>query len=396
MKALAKLIVAVMAVWTAVGTAVAQEPASDPWALSAGVNAQYTDNRDGVDKNKESNLDITGEVRGDLRWRDGDRTRLDLFLAPSVKWHSDPRSTEEGNPQNDEELFGSAGFALKHMPVPRVGIDLADTVTYTDDPEITSGGANVRQSANHWLNSARAGVSAEVTQKVGVNVTGESLIKRYDKQAVADEQDEDTVKGNAYLKYLMGSGVNVFGMVGVSDFSNESQVRDRGSQVMTYGVGAEKIFSPDVIGKVVAGYQTAEFDDDAVDSQDTAYGSAEATLRAASPTRVRLGATYGFFAPNVSPYSVQKLASFWGAVDHDITGRLMVTLQGQYSDSDYDEEGPDLPGGSDKLGAVSLRGKYMMDRVWSVTAGYSYENWDSDVRESFDRNTVDVGVKAAF
>lgn len=377
-------------------TVVAQEPASDPWAVSAGVNAQYTDNRDGVDGEKESNLDLTGEVRGDLRWRDGDRTRLNLFLAPSVKWHSNPRTTEEGNPQNDEELFGSLGFDLKHAVIPRVGIDLSDTLTYTDDPEVTVGGASVRQSANHWMNSAKAGVGAEVTPKVGTYVSGKSVIKRYDEEEVANEQDEDILEAEAYLKYLMGSGVNVFGMIGLSDFSNESQLRERGSQVATYGVGAEKIFSPDFTGKVVGGYQTAEYDDGELDSLDSMHGSAEVTLRAASPTRVRLGGLYGFYAPYVRPYSVQKLSSFWGAVDHDVTGRLTVTLKGQVSDGDYEEESAELPGGSDQMGTVSLRGKFQMDRIWALSAGYTYETWDSDVRESFERNVVDVGVGATF
>lgn len=374
----------------------AEEPASDPWAISAGVNAQYTDNRDGVDGEKESNLDLTGDLRGDLRWRDGNRTRLKLFLAPSVKWHSNPRSTEEGNPQNEEELYGSFGFDLKHSVTPRVGIDLSDTLTYTDDPEVTVGGASVRQSANHWMNSAKAGIGAEVTPKVGAYLTGKSLLKRYDEEEVANEQDEDMLEAEAYLKYLMGSGVNVFGMIGFSDFSNESQSAERGSQLMTYALGAEKIFSPDFTGKVLGGYQTAEYADDQFDSLDTMYGLAEVTLRAASPTRLRLGGMYGFYAPYVRPYSVQKLTSFWGAVDHDVTGRLMVTLKGQLSDGDYEEESEDLPGGSDQMGSISVRGKFQMDRIWSLSAGYAYETWDSDIRESFARNAVDVGVGAAF
>ncbi len=375
---------------------IAQERASDPWSISTGVGVQYTDNRDGVANDKESNFDVNGEVRGDLRWRDGERTLLNLFLAPSVKWHSNPRSTEEGNPQNDQELYGVAGVDFKHMVTPRVNVDMADTVTYTDDPDITVGGTSVRQSANYWLNAAKVGLTTEVVPKVGTYVMGESVIKRYTEGDVADEQDEDTLKGEAYLKYLMGAGVNLFGMVGITDFSNESKVRERGFLVMTYALGAEKVFSPDLTGKVMGGYQTAEYDESDMDSQDTVYGSAEVTLRAASPTRIRLGTMYGFFAPYVRPYSVQKLTSVWGAVDHDVTARLTVTLQGQYSDGDYDEEGEDLPGGSDTLGTGTLRGNFKVNRMWSLTGAYTYENWDSDVRESFDRNTVDLGVKATF
>ncbi len=389
------VIVAMGAVVTS-SVAFAQDPASDPWAFSAGAGVQFTDNRDGTKVNKESNADITADVRGDLRWRDGDRTLLNLFLSPGVKWHSNPRSTEEGNPQNDQELYGSLGVDLKQMVTRRVNVDLSDVVMYTDDPDITVGGASVRQSANYWLNTTRAGVTAELTPKVGTYVVGESVVKRFDEQVVADEQDEDVLKGDVYLKYLMGSGVNVFGVFGVSDFSNESKVRSRGSQVMTYAAGAERMFSPDFTGKVMGGYQTATYDAADLESVDSAYGSADITLRAASPTRVRLGALYGFFAPYVRPYSIQQLTSFWGAVDHDVSARLTLTLQGQFSNGDYDNEGAELPGGSDKLESVSVRGSFKMDRIWSLTGGYTYENWDSDVRESLDRNTCDVGVRASF
>lgn len=374
----------------------AQDPGDDPWGFSVGVGATYTDNRDGTEGSKKSNLDMSGDVRGDLRWRDGERTILNLFLAPSVKWHSNPRSTSEGNPQNDEELYGALGFDLKHMATQRFQVDLSDTLTYTDDPDITVGGASVRQNANHWLNSARLGLGAEVMPKVGVSVAGQSILKRYDDEAVADEQDEDILKGDAYLKYLMGSGVRVFGMVGVEDFSSESLTRDRGSKVMTYALGAEKVFSPDFTGKVAGGYQTADYSEESLDSLDSSYGAAEVTLRASSPTRIRMGAMYGFFAPSVRPYAVQKLTSGWGAVEHDVTGRFTAALKGQFSDGEYEDEGADTPGGDEQLVVASLRGTFRMDRVWSLNGGYTYETWDSDVRESFDRNSIDLGVRASF
>jgi hypothetical protein len=386
----------IMALLMSVTGVFAQDLVNDPWFFSAGVGVQANDNRDGTKDDKESNIDIIADLRGDLRLQDGERTIFNLFLAPSVKWHSDPRTVEDGDPRNDRELYGAVGVDLRHMVTPRVNIDLADTATYTDDPDITTGGTSVRQNANYLLNSARMGVRAEVAPKVGVGLTGESIIKRYDEDVVAQEQDEDIMKADAQLQYLMGAGVNVFGLIGVSDFNNESTVRDRGSFVMTYALGAEKVFSPDFTGKVMGGYQTAEYNEDDLESLDSPYGSAEVTLRAASPTRIRLGGLYGFYAPYVQPYSVQTLMSGWAAVDHDVTSRLMVTLQGQYSDGNYDEEGEALPGGSDKLATATLRGNFKLDRVWAITGGYTYENWDSEVRESFDRNLVDLGVKASF
>jgi hypothetical protein len=89
------------------------------------------------------------------------------------------------------------------------------------------------------------------------------------------------------------------------------------------------------------------------------------------------------------------LTSVSGAIDHDVlSDRLTLSLRGQYSEGDYADEGADLPGGLDKLTSVGISGRYWVSRNWAVQAGYTHENWDSDLRESFDRNLVDVGVTA--
>lgn len=380
------------------GRALAQDKAADPWSVSATLSSQFSDNRDGTDSNKESNVDVSLTPRADLRWRDGERSLLDLFVMPSVKWHSNPREDSTGSGQNDTELFGSAGIDLMHHITPRVGVKVGDVLSYTDDPEITQGGATLRQNSSHWMNDAHAGVDVGLTEKVGASLTGSALTKRHTEEIVADNQDEDTYKGEADLKYMTGAGYTVFGLVGLTDFSAEwsgVDARDRGSQVMSYGLGVERVFSPDVVGKVIGGYQMVEFSDDAIDSSDTVNGSAAMTFRAASPTRFNIGGSYGYFSPNVRPYAIQTLTAVSGSIDHDVLAeRLTVTLRGQYSEGDYDSEGTDLPSGKDKLTSVGFGAKYWLNRNWSINAGYTYENWDSDLRESFDRNLVDVGVTA--
>lgn len=399
MNVFAKLMmVAVVGALFVGGRALAQTDATDPWGLSATLNSQFSDNRDGVENNKENNVDVSLTPRADLRWRDGDRSLVDLYLMPSIKWHSNPREEESGSPQNDAELFGAVGVEGAHRFTPRVGVKAGDALSYNDDPEISQSGATIRQSASHWLNNAHAGVDVELSEKVGASLMGSSLMKRYTDDAVADNQDEDTYQAEADLKYLMGSGYSVFGLIGYSDFNAElsgADARNRGSQVISYGVGLERVFSPDVIGKISGGYQMVEYDDDAVDSTDTVNGNAEMTFRAASPTRFRVAGAYGYFSPNVRPYSIQTLTSVSGAIDHDVlSDRLTLSLRGQYSEGDYADEGANLPGGLDKLTSVGISGRYWVSRNWAVQAGYTHENWDSDLRESFDRNLVDVGVTA--
>ncbi len=225
------VLVTVMVFGTLVG---AEEGAGRPWAAALTVGATATDNRDGLDQDKESNVDVSVEPRVDYFLR-SDQGALNLFLAPALKWHSNPRSQEEGDPQNDVELFGRVGVDVTHRPTRRMGIKLGDTLTYTDDPEITEGGASVRQSASHLLNVGYGQVGLEVTPKVAALINGQVTTKRYEEDAVADYEDEDTLSGDLAVKYLMGSGFNVLAFAGYADFENKSPDWDRGSQLASVG-----------------------------------------------------------------------------------------------------------------------------------------------------------------
>lgn len=366
-----------------------------PLLLSVRTGGQFSDNRDGV-KSKTSNLDLFVEPRADYLFQDGERTKLDLALLPSLKWHSNPREISEGAAQNDTELFGTAMLSLMHQLNRRLQFNVSDAITYNDDPEISNGGGNVRRSDNHILNNAHAGLDAGMTEKVYAGATADYVLKRYSDSQVANEEDEDILGGQAYMKYMMGSGYALLGMLNASDFRNKTTTdHQRGSKVFGGGAGLEKVFSPDMTGKVTAGYQHGEYDDSAYEDIDTPNGAAELTMRAASATRFRVGGSYGLYAPYVRPYSIQTLTAINGAVDHDVLpGRLTATLRGQYGRGHYKSEGVDNPGGNDDMFAVGLGATYRINRTWSCDIGYTYENWDSDVRESFDRNLVDFSVKA--
>ena len=366
-----------------------------PWLLSTRVGGEFTDNRDGL-KTKTENLDMFIEPRADFRFRDGERTVLDLAVLPMLKWHSNPRkASESASAQNDTELFGTAAVELMHQLTPRVQLNFSDALTYNDDPEVSNGGANVRRSDNHIWNVAQAGVDVGLTETVYAGASGNYSLKRYSDSIVAKEEDEDIVSGQGYLKYKMGSGYNVLGLASVSDFKNDSATHKRGSQVYGGGAGLEKIFSPDMTGKITAGYQHGEYDDPSLKSIDTPNGTAELTLRAASATRFRVGGSYGLYAPYVRPYSIQTLTAVTGAIDHDVLpNRMTLTLSGQYGRGEYKSEGADFPGGNDDLLSLGLNTNYRVNRTWSVDAGYTFENWDSDVRESFNRSLVSFCVKA--
>lgn len=368
-------------------------PTDGPWLFSARVGSEFSDNRDGLDNNKENNIDVYVEPRVDFRFRDGDRTTLDLGVLPMVKWHSNPRSENEPAPQNDTELYGTALMELYHQLTPRLLLSLGDAITYNDDPEISNGGGNVRFSNNHIWNNAHGELNYLATEKLSTGIGASYSLKRYTESVVAQNEDEDIFQGNLNGKYSMGSGYKLIGVLGASQFQNESVDTPRGSSVVSAGAGLEKTFSPDFIGKVLAGYQHAEYEDDSLDVIDTPNGSVELTMRAASETRFRVGGSYGFYAPYVRPYSIQTLTAVNAGVDHDILSqRLTVSLNAQYGNGSYDAEAG-APGGDDTMIMVGARADYRLNRNWSINGGYTFEGWDSDVRESFNRNLIDLNVK---
>lgn len=372
-----------------------QDDLSKPWELSLRAGATATDNRDGLSDNKENNVDLFIEPRADLKWRDGTRSALDLFLAPQVKWHSNPRSNSEGGAQNETEIFGTAGIDVNHSFTPRVSGKIGDAFTYTDDPKVSENGVTVRQSANHYVNNAHAGLSAYLLPTVVGEASVATTSKRYEDSVVAADEDEDIHDGRVTLGYIMGSGIRLYGLGGYSVFDNRSTERDRGSSIVTGDLGVEKKFSPDFTASVAAGYQTAEYKDSELDGKDTANARGEINLRGASDTRFRIAALYGFASPNVRPYSLQKSTSFLGSVEHDlIPRRLTMDLHGQYTEGEYSAEAADLAGGTDCMTSVGVGAVYRINRNLSVNASYNFESWNSDLREDFDRSVVDVGVQA--
>jgi hypothetical protein len=376
----------------AMSTAWAQEVVK-PWKASVSGGVVYDDNRDGVENDAEDNFDIYGDARLDYMLRD-DQGSLNLYLQPILKWHSNPRTDEDGAPQNDTELFGAIGFDGLYQLMPRLGVKLADSLMYNDDPAITEAGVGVRLADNHIRNTLTGSVDAEVTPKTLASLIGRNEIKRYDEEVVADEQDEDIWGGELQGKYLLGEEFSVLCFAGVTDFENSSMVLDRGSTVVSAGAGVEKTFSPDLVGDLRLGYQEASYDREDLDNEDGMMADVSLVMRAESATRFRLEAMYGFYNPSVRPYSLQQLWAVKGAVEHDVTQRIEVIVDAQYTDSEYPEEGAELPGGDENLTTLGAHAFYKIDHNWSVGGGYSFESWDSEVRESFDRNMFDAMVKA--
>ncbi len=367
---------------------------TDHWLFSLTVAAHYDDNRDALKDNPQSDLDLIVRPRATLLYN-LDQTFLRLFYEPSYTWRSDPRSVADGNPQNREEWYQSAGLTVTRQFSPLVGFKAGDIFAYTDDPSVTEGGVAQRQNNTYLGNRLYGSLDVTPSRVTYGRLDASYSLKRYKDKAVSDNWDEDVVDSVLEAGHTVAQGMNAFGQLGVSIYQNASTNMDRGSKAYTFAGGLEKTFTPDFTGRITAGYQEAVYDDSGIGSKGGWLARLETTLGGSTPTRLRLLAEHGFYMPYVLPYSIQEMSTFRAAVDHDVTRDLMLSVSGQYTDSFYPAEAStsshvDLAGGHDRMTDVGLNATYRINRNFSCGAGYRYQSWDSDVRESYSHNMIDL------
>jgi hypothetical protein len=361
------------------------------------MGGEFSDNRDGTATNKQNNLDGIVEPRAEFIWQDADRTRMQLMVMPQMRWHSHPRTAAEGSAQDSTELFGACGLEVMYRPTPTVTLNGGDQLSYSDDSTKIENGITSRRSESYVRNDAHAGVNAAASAAGGANLSASMETMRYTDAATARDLDSDLFVGELAPYYDLGAGWKLHGVVGASEYQAAETTRMRGSAVETFHAGVENFITQDFVWKVMGGYQFMQYDNPALDPASTPSGSAEVKFMATAPTRFRLGVEYGYTPPSSSEYSAQQAATFSGAVDHDVlAGRLTFSLQGQYRDSLYTNEGIDAPGGSEKMERIGFHGTYLLGNQCSLTGGYSYENWESDLRESFQRNMLDINVRVIW
>lgn len=385
------LIVLVAAAFVLQMTALGQE-STKPWTLSAGIRERYTDNRDGVKSDKEDNLDSIIEARADFHYR-LDRTMFDFFYMPTPLWRSNPRDD-----QKDYSIFHSAGVAVDHGFSARSRAYVVEMFDYTDDPRATLGDGSVRENASYWLNRLNGGIDYGASPNATVSVDGRYSVKRYDKKIWADNSDEDRAGGGGTLKYALSPDLSVVARAGYNWASFEGP--RNGAGIQTYGVGADKKFSPVLSANVMVGVDYATLDSAADSSETAPMASGEVVVSPSQDTRLRLGAGYMLEQSDVDPYALQARTVASAKLEHDLTARLEASLMALYQNGSYDTgyvtDGHTGENGDDTLqcGAIGLT--YKIDRTWTVGANYELEHWASDLREDFTRNTVSGFVRASL
>ncbi|MGQ9661427.1 MAG: outer membrane beta-barrel protein [Kiritimatiellia bacterium] len=388
------LVVAQPRVW-------AESKPTDAIRVAVELRTEATDNRDSVEQNKDSNVDVCLVPRVDV-WFDRERLTLDLLLAPSLRWRSDPSEI-----QNDWELFTQLKGDLRYHLTDTVSLRLVDNFGRTEDPKIEEG-AVVRKNQTYHLNLAEAGLMYRVSPRMLTDIYARYFMKRYVEDSVAESSDEDRLDVGGFVRCYVQPTVGLDAVVTFSDygFENPWGIR-RDFSTLFAGAQLEKIFTPNFRGGLRAGVQLVDYKDQGLDNDTAPAGQIYVGGSTVPSLRLNAAFTMGVRNADVYPYASQNYWEAHGGVDSDVGPKVTVFASGTYRRSDYDDAAPDSarwlfsqlgirPGGQETtiVGQIGLG--YKLTDESSIRIAYSYEDVDSEVDQSFTKNTGTVSLFYQF
>ena len=379
----------------------AETKPTDPVRFGVELRMEATDNRDSVEQDKDSNIDVYLVPRVDV-WLDRERLTLDLLLAPSLRWRSNPSEI-----QNDWELFTQLKGDLRYHLSDVVGLRLLDSFGRTEDPKIEEG-AVVRENQTYHVNVAEAGVNWRLAPRVLVDASTRYYMKRYVEDSVAEMSDEDRLDLAGFMRWYLQPTLGLDAVVSYSDYGFESaELIERDFSTLFGGLQIEKVFNPNFRGGIRAGVQLVDYKDQGLDNDTAPAG--QIYLGGSTVPSVRLNAafTMGVRNADVYPYASQEYWEARGGVDWDVGPMVTMFASGTYRRSDYDDAAPASarwlfrqlgirPGGQETtiVGQIGLG--YKLTDESSIRFAYTYEDVDSEVERSFTKNTGTVALFYQF
>ncbi|OGV60002.1 MAG: hypothetical protein A2283_10635 [Lentisphaerae bacterium RIFOXYA12_FULL_48_11] len=388
---------------------VAEKKAAEPikFAVSAGV--EYSDNRDSL-PDKESNFDlfITPRLALDLKWEE---TTMMIGYAPTFRYRTDPSVI-----QNDSQLFHDLAFTFTHDPSRNVKLRFVENFNLTDDPSVQQNGSTLRRDSSFILNQTEVGANYAFSRLSNLDVFGKYMVKSYDDEEIAKESDEDRTEAGISLWHQPGKNFALKGLISYSMYGYEEYLgADRGFDSVKIGAGLEEVVSPNFRFGLRAGVQSVSYADDAIDSDNSPFGSISAQISTIPSTRVTASISHMIREAFLFPFSSQKSTDFSLRLDWDAPiPELRFGLGGTYRSGEYDSEhispalladylsgayadayGANTSGQEDSV-IVAADVAFQIGVGTKIKFVQTYEKVDSDVRWSFNRNASCIMLMREF
>jgi len=355
-----------------------------------------TDNRDSSpDGMEEDNIDVGIRVRGDVKL-ETEAVLLDLYYAPSYRWRSDPSDI-----QNENEWHHDVSLMGKLKVTESTELRARERFNYTDDPDITEGGVNLRRDASYIMNRASAGINSFLTETFNVDLVAQHMIKDYDDGAIADNYNEEIGSAELSARKKMSESLVGVAMLGAEMVSYEKfNGIERGYDSYFGGLGLEHKLTPTVTLNGLGGIQAAEYDDDTIDSEVSPLVRLGLKANLAESVALLVNGTYKLDNAYSYPYTSQRHTSVFANLMWAATEALGLSAFAEYRLEEYEADtvnpGLNAASGDETTVLAVLSASYKILSQTTVTASYLFEDVDSDVSMTFTRNAGTLALKQEF
>lgn len=376
------------------------EETGNPLKFSIGTSAEATDNRDAVKNNKQSNVDFRITPRLDYIYN-GEASTVNLFYKPSLRYRTEP-----GDTADDTLWEQDFGLNATHKVTERTRLRLYEKFGYTDDPKIEESGSVVRGNHTYYANTIQGVFNTDLMRYSNLDFAILNRIKSYKDDIISKTSDETSTSFAATHRYQLNQTLrSVLGASYLIYSYDNSLNRDFNSIILKAGL--ENQFTPTVLGVLTAGVQTRDYDDGNMDGNDEPYFNASLENKLGGDLTVGASFEHGIRDADAYPFASQVYSEVRGFANLNVAPEIVLGVVGVYRGSKYDQD--TIPAGvSDDsffgksksgdettvLGDVNLT--FNMIQNLSMFVGYRYEYIDSDVAQSYTRNTGRMGASLSF
>jgi len=328
------------------------EEVGQPLRFSVGISAEGTDNRDSVDLNKENNVDFRLKATRSV----SERTRMSLY-----------------------EKFN-----------------------YTDDPQIENGGIVDRADHTYIANVIKGTLNIDLLRNSNLDLVIKNDIKSFEDDIIATRSDEESTSIAMAHRYQINHTLrSVLGGSYIMYSYDNSLDRDFDSIIAE--IGLENSFTPTLLGVLTVGLQTRDFDDSNMDADDEPYLLASLENKTGSDLTLGASVGHGIRDTDAYPFSSQVYSELRGFAHINLTPAIVLSGAATYRLSEYEEssipasvvaEGATNGDETTVVGDLSLA--FNMINNISMFVGYRYEDIDSDVAQSYSKNSGRIGATLNF
>ena len=397
-----------------------------PWTASATLRGFYDDNINTTESKQSS----TGfEISPSLQFSfPMEQTSLTFGVVYSYKYYD---RKPIGNDQNYDQTF-EFNAALSHAFSERYQISVRDSYVIGQEPDLLRAGNTYtsyqRISGDNMRNYGEIDFSAQITPEISLELGYANTLVSYANDtptgglpgsstyipSLTGLLDELNNAGHLDLRYQFAP--KTIGILGYKfqdsaytgnqalgeNLRGDVMSKERNARSHYAYVGADQNFQPDLMGSVRAGARfTSYYNNPAGQDETSPYAMASLRYAYLPESSLEVGFTYDYSASSMfSTTAIGNLtlnaqsATVYASLKHRIMSKVYGSLLAQYQNSVY--YGGAYNGDADNYYLIGLNLQYRFNSNLSVEVGYNYDNVQSQVQATFDRNRVYLGITGTY